>query len=98
MLFLSRLTRRVSQEEQELITFPEHMSSPPVFGGVRVTRSLVLYVCFADRWLSFVTFDLIYHCLFVFSITIVINMKDISIINFCTFCKYLFKYEDYLRF
>jgi hypothetical protein len=32
------------------------------------------------------------------SITIVINMKDIYIINFCTFCKYLFKYEDYSRF
>jgi hypothetical protein len=28
--------------EQELLTFPEHLSSPPVFSGVRVTRSLVL--------------------------------------------------------
>ena len=27
-------------------------SSPPVFSGVRVTRSLVLYACFVDR-LSF---------------------------------------------
>jgi hypothetical protein len=32
--------------EQELHTRPEHLSSPPVFSGVRVTRSLVLYVCF----------------------------------------------------
>jgi hypothetical protein len=32
------------------------MSSPPVFSGVRVTRSLVLYVCFVDRCLSFVLF------------------------------------------
>ena len=31
--------------EQELLTLPEHLSSPPVFRGVRVTRSLVLYVC-----------------------------------------------------
>jgi hypothetical protein len=31
---------------------PEHMSSPPIFSGVRVTRSLVLYVCFVDRCLS----------------------------------------------
>jgi hypothetical protein len=29
---------------QELLTLPEHLSSPPVFSGVRVTRSLVLYV------------------------------------------------------
>ena len=39
--------------EQELLTLPEHLSSPPVFSGVRVTRSLVLYVCFVDRCLSF---------------------------------------------
>ena len=38
--------------EQKLLTLPEHMSSPPVFSGVRVTRSLVLYVCFVDRCLS----------------------------------------------
>jgi len=39
--------------EQELPTLPEHLSSTPVFSGVRVTRSLVLYVCFVDRCLSF---------------------------------------------
>ena len=47
--------------EQELLTFPEHLSSPPVFSGVRVTRSLVLYVCFVDRCLSFYTFSF-GHC------------------------------------
>jgi len=31
----------------------EHPSSSPVFSGVRVTRSLVLSVCFVDRCLSF---------------------------------------------
>jgi hypothetical protein len=31
--------------------------TPPVFSGVRVTRSLVLYVCFVDRCLSFCTFS-----------------------------------------
>jgi hypothetical protein len=30
---------------QELLTLLEHLSSPPVFSGVRLTRSLVLYVC-----------------------------------------------------
>jgi hypothetical protein len=33
-----------------------YQSSPPVFSGVRVTRSLVLYVCFVDLCLSFCTF------------------------------------------
>jgi hypothetical protein len=47
--------------EQELLTLPEHLSSPPVFSGVRVTRSLVLYVCFVDRCLSFCTFSF-GHC------------------------------------
>jgi hypothetical protein len=32
--------------EQELLTLPEHLSSPPVFSGVRVTRSLVFSVVF----------------------------------------------------
>jgi hypothetical protein len=32
--------------EQEQLTFPEHPSSPPVFNGVCVTRSLVLCVCY----------------------------------------------------
>jgi len=35
--------------KQEVLTLPEHMSSPPVFSGVHYTRSLVLYVCFVDR-------------------------------------------------
>jgi hypothetical protein len=39
-----------------VLTFLEHLSSPPVFSGVRVTRSLVLYVCVVDRCLSFYTF------------------------------------------
>jgi len=54
--FVTRLTRRVSLVEQELLTLPEHMNSPHVFSAVRVTRSLVLYVYFVDRCLSFCTF------------------------------------------
>jgi hypothetical protein len=41
--------------EQELLTFPENLSSSPVLSGVRVTRSLVVYVCFVDRCLFFCT-------------------------------------------
>ena len=33
----------------------------PVFSGARGTRSLVLYVCFVDRCLSFCTFSF-GHC------------------------------------
>jgi hypothetical protein len=59
--FVTRLPRRVSLMEQGLLTLPEHLSSPPVFNGARVTRSLVLYVCFVDRCLSFYTFSF-GHC------------------------------------
>ena len=59
--FVTRLTRRVPLVEQELLILPEHLSSPPVFSGVRVTRSLVFSVCFVDRCLSFCTFSL-GHC------------------------------------
>ena len=50
------LTLRMS-----LLTLPEHLSSPPVFSGIPVTRSLVLYICFVDRCLSFCTFSF-GHC------------------------------------
>jgi len=59
--YVTRLTRRVPLVEQELITLPEHMNSTPDFSGVRVTRSLVLCVCFVDRWLSSCTFSF-GHC------------------------------------
>jgi hypothetical protein len=52
--FVTRLTRRVSLVERELLTLQEHMSSPPVFSGVRVTRTLVLYVCFVFFLLAIV--------------------------------------------
>jgi hypothetical protein len=51
----------VSLVEQKLLTLPEHLSLPPVLSGFRVTRSLVLYVCFVDRCLSFCTFSF-GHC------------------------------------
>jgi hypothetical protein len=47
--------------EQELFALPDHLSSYPVFSGVRITRSLVLYVCFVDRCLSFCPFSF-GHC------------------------------------
>jgi hypothetical protein len=38
----------VSPVEQEVLTLPEHLSSSRVFRGIRVTRSLVVAVCFVD--------------------------------------------------
>ena len=50
------MTRHVSPVEQRLLTFPEHLSSPPVLSGDRVTQSLVLCVCLVDSCLSFCPF------------------------------------------
>jgi hypothetical protein len=54
--FLVLSSWQVPLVEQKLLTRPEHLSSPPVFSGVRVSRSVVLCVCFVDRCLSFCTF------------------------------------------
>ena len=69
--FVTRLTRRVLLVEQERPTLPEHMSSSSRFSGVRVTRYLVLCVCFVDRYLSFFLWPLC--CLFFFDIRILIT-------------------------
>ena len=58
----NRLKRWVPLVEQELLTLSENMSSPPVFSGVHVTRSLVVCVCFVDRCLSLCTFSF-RHCI-----------------------------------
>jgi hypothetical protein len=50
------LIRLVPVVEQELHTLLEHLSSPPVFRRVCAIRSLVLYVCFVNRCLSFCPF------------------------------------------
>ena len=55
--------------EQELPTLPDHLSSPPVFSGVRVARSLVLYVCFVLLYFFFWPVC----CLFFFDIRILIT-------------------------
>ena len=51
------------QVDQELLTLPEHLSLSPIFNGVRVTRSLVLYVCFVDRCLSFFLLAIVFSVL-----------------------------------
>ena len=55
-----------------LLVIREHPSSPPVFSGVRVTRSLVLYV-FVDHCLSYCTFSFSHLCCLFFDIRILIT-------------------------
>ena len=56
-------SRYIKGHHTKRIYLPEHLSSPPFFSGVRVTRSLVLCVCFVDRCLSVCTFSF-GHCVF----------------------------------
>jgi hypothetical protein len=72
--FITRVTRRVPLVEQELLTLLGHLSSSPVFSRLRVTRSLVLYVCFVDRCLSFCTFFFWPLCCLFFDIRILITL------------------------
>ena len=44
--FITGFVTRLSRVEQELLTLPEHLSSPSVLSEVCVTRYLVLYVYF----------------------------------------------------
>jgi len=46
LVFVTRVTRCVSQVEQELLTFPEYLILSPVCSGVRVARFFVFYVVF----------------------------------------------------
>jgi hypothetical protein len=54
-------TTGATSEAGTAYLFAEHLSSSPVFSGVRVTRSLVLCACFVDRCLSFCTLSF-GHC------------------------------------
>jgi hypothetical protein len=56
--FVFKVIRQVPPVEKELLTFPEHMSSPPVFRGVRVAQSLICCVVFCGS-LSFCLFLLV---------------------------------------
>ena len=70
--FITILIQRVPLVEQEPPTLPEHPSSPPIFSWVRVTRSLVLCVCFVDRCLSFCPFFFWPLCCLLFDLRLLI--------------------------
>ena len=72
--------------KQELLTLPEHMRSLQVFSGVRVTRSLVLYLCFV--LLCFFFWSLC--CLFFLDVRILIA----SLVSLVIVLSVLFRYTD----
>ena len=53
-----RLLLRVPLVKQGLNPLPEHLSSPPVFSGVRVTRSVILCVMFCRSLFVLLSFSL----------------------------------------
>ena len=84
--FVTRLAQWMPLAEQELLTLSELLSSPPVFSGVRVTRSIVLCVCFVDRCLSFFFWPL---CCLSFDIQILITpLVSLQTYKFCFYSVY----------
>jgi hypothetical protein len=79
--------------EQELLTLPKCLSSPPVFSGVRVTRSLVLCLCFEDRRLFFCLFSFWPLCCLSFDIWILITSLVSSNSSYKTELSFFFSFS-----
>ena len=60
--FVTRVTWRVPLVEQELLTLPEHLISPPFLVGFVLLGFCFMCVCFVDRWLSLCSFSFC-HCI-----------------------------------
>jgi len=71
--FVTRLTRRVPLVEQELLTLPEHLSSPPFLVGL--CYSIYSFMCMFCRSLFVLLYLFIWLlcCLFFFDIRILIT-------------------------
>ena len=65
------VTRRVPLVEQELLTIPEHLSSP-FFSGVHVTRSIVFCVMFCRSLFVLLSFFFFSLCCLFFDLRIMI--------------------------
>jgi hypothetical protein len=65
------------------LTLPVHLSSPPVFSGVRVTPALFLYVCFVDRCCPLVFF------LLAIVLSVLLRHTDSDPNNFQLHCHFL---------
>jgi hypothetical protein len=95
--FITRVIRRVSLIEQELLSLPEHVCSTSVFSGVHVARSLVFWVVLCRYCSSFVDSCLSFFlcCLF-FDLQILItpplwylqtlpslSSSNLTFVNYC---------------
>jgi hypothetical protein len=64
MMFMSfNSNTTVSLVEQELITLPEHLSSAPVYSGVRIARSFVFFVVFCRSLLVLFLLTIVFSIL-----------------------------------
>jgi hypothetical protein len=75
--------RRVPLVEQELLTVPWHPSSPTVFSGVRVTRSMVLCgemsnMCFSNLPINRLAYE---STIFLIIAVLFIYMMEIAYIQ-----------------
>jgi hypothetical protein len=68
MIAIKVIKEWVPLVEQELLTLREHLSSSPVFSGVRLSQSVDLCVCFVNRCLFFCTFSFGHSVVFLSSI------------------------------
>ena len=69
-----------------LLILPEQIKSPPVLSGVRVTRSLVLCVCFVDRYFVILSFFFWPLCCLFFKLRILItSLWYLQILHLITF-------------
>lgn len=95
-VLITTVTRRVSNVEQELLTFPQHLRSPLVFSGVRIALSSVFPVmqCFVRRCLSFV------HCIFspslIYGSCLSLGVFKTFISNLCPNVKHIFQLDKRL--
>jgi hypothetical protein len=92
--FVTRLTRRLPLVEQELLTLPERLSSPPVFSGIS-------FMCMFCRSLFVLLYFFFWplFCLFFFDIRILITPLVLSSNSFISGNSHavLFLYIDVLH-
>jgi len=92
--FVTRVTRRVPHAEQELLTLPDHLSSTPVFNGVRVARSFVFNVMFyRSLFLLSSCFYWLLCCLFFFDLRILFTPLVSSNSSYKGSCCSIFSFQ-----
>ena len=80
--FVTRLTWQVSLVEKELLTLPEHLSSPPVFSGGSC-YSIFSFMCMLCTSLLALLYFFFWplFCLFFFDIRILITLRHLQTLH-----------------